>query len=841
MLRTADFPDEVLLMQFNFPRFRRPAWLPTLISFFLIVILFAAPLRAQQPTVTAPKAPVAQEAAPQTDLTFDTLLAADSYKLYGEVRNVGALLTTGGAGEIVEPIIKLANPGPEFKSIVDFLKKNSEALASSRLMFATWPARTGIPNVFVAIEFATPDEATRFAPKLDTFLPTVLPPVPVEPEGKKEEEAKPATANQTGAEKTAATARSSPPKTSLDPKRQAATAPPLARPETRLPFMITHSGSLVFISDTTFKFEKLHPKSSALLAENHNFRVARDRFSSEPVFLFFDVELEDRTKPKPSPTPVISEEEQERIRKEQEALVQQKIEEEKPETETFDRPVVINGAESPGEATLTAPEPSPTPTPTKEQQAQMVASSQIGNMLSMFGQGEPQWPDAVGVALALDNDEYVVRAILIESQNSKRLTLPFIPQLISGPAYAVDAPSILPDDTEVFVSASIDFAQTYRELKNQAEITAKQTRLQTSAGAQASLDSFAQFERKAGFKISDDLLPVLGNELAVATPLKTMNSFGILGIPSPAPARRSSPDTAASDKQKAAEPLPIFLIAIKDRETARRLMPRVLDGLGIGAANLLAQTERREDSEIVNYAGMFSYGFIGNFLVLSDFATVRRVAEANANRQTLSSNNAFRNARHWQPRQTLGEIYVSPALMEGYQDALSKQAGTMDQAIRDFLLQLIPASSAITYALSHDGLGAVHELHLPKNLILAMVASTSAAMSATKQGSSEMNETIAISLLQMLASAEASYKTTEGAYGSIEMLAEKKLLQKDVFDKYGYRFEVVASGNGFEARATPAEYGKTGKRSLFIDQSGVVRGDDHGGGPASVADKPVQQ
>ena len=35
-------------------------------------------------------------------------------------------------GEIVEPVIKLADPGPEFKSVVTFLKKNSEALASSR-------------------------------------------------------------------------------------------------------------------------------------------------------------------------------------------------------------------------------------------------------------------------------------------------------------------------------------------------------------------------------------------------------------------------------------------------------------------------------------------------------------------------------------------------------------------------------------------------------------------------------------------------------------------------------------------------------------------------------------
>jgi len=49
------------------------------------------------------------------------------------------------------------------------------------------------------------------------------------------------------------------------------------------------------------------------------------------------------------------------------------------------------------------------------------------------------------------------------------------------------------------------------------------------------------------------------------------------------------------------------------------------------------------------------------------------------------------------------------------------------------------------------------------------------------------------------------------------------------------------TGDTFEAVATPREYGKTGKRSFFVDKSGVVRGDDHGGAPATVADKPVQQ
>jgi len=318
-----------------------------------------------------------------------------------------------------------------------------------------------------------------------------------------------------------------------------------------------------------------------------------------------------------------------------------------------------------------------------------------------------------------------------------------------------------------------------------------------------------------------------------------MNSFGILGIPSP-PAR-STPDASDKEQEKPKD-TPIVLLAVRDRDAARRLMPRVFDGLGIGAANLLAQTERRGDSEIVNYAGVISYAFIGNFLVISDSATVRKVADANTNLKTLSSNGVFRNSRHWQPKQTLGEIYVSPALMEGYQEQVAKQASTMDSAMRDFLMQLSPKSSAITYALSHDGLGNVHELHLPKNLILAMVAGTSATMNAMKEGSPEMNEMIAISALQVIANVENAYKNDQGkgSYATLDQLVEQKSISKEMLEKYGYRFDLRTSGSGFEISAMPQEYGKSGKRSFFIDQTGVVRGDDHGGGPASSSDKPVQ-
>lgn len=812
------------------------------VSSMLALALLAAPIGAQQPA-SAAKAPAPQAA----ERTFDNLLAADSYKLYGEVRNVGQLMNTGGAGEIVDPIIKLADPPEQFKAIIKFLKTNADALATARLLFATWPARTDIPDAFVAIEFGTNEEAAKFAPRLEKFLPSVLPPIP-EPTP----EATPDSTKTPGSATAKATAPAQQPTAS--PQKQIVVATPNATPNVspqppveRPAFVLRHTGNLVLISDKSFKFEKLRPAGSKSLFEDQNFRIAHDRFSSEPVFLFFNVALEERQKPgTEKQQQVTTEAETERMRQLEEASATPEAAT-TPDPSAQPTPLEVQLDEKPmvwagGTATLSGPSsPTPTPTPTKEEQVQRTASSQVGSLLDALGFGEPQWPEAVGVALALDNSDYVIKAILIDAPEAKRLPLPFVPQLISGPAYASDAPSVLPEDTEIFVTASIDLLQTYEGMRKATEVKAKaEVRQVPAGGSEPPLDAYAQFEKKAGIKIKDDLLPVFGNEIALAGSLKSLQGagFNIAASSSARPSPEAADGKDEKDK-KGNDAFPIVLLAVKDREAARRLMPRILDGLGIGEANLIAQVERREDTELVNYAGVFAYAFVGNFVVISEAPTVRRVIEASITHQTLSSNSAFRNSRRWEPNRTLGQIYISPALMESYHEEVRKQGATLDPAMRDFLLGLDPTASAITYALSNNGLGTEHEIHLPKNLILTTVAGIA---SVSKNPPPEMNEGMAMGVLQMIASGETTYKSNvgKGKYGTLDELIAQKLLAKDFLEKYGYNFEIRVLADQFEAVATPREYGKSGKRSFFVDKSGVVRGEDHGGGPATVADKPVQ-
>ena len=98
----------------------------------------------------------------------------------------------------------------------------------------------------------------------------------------------------------------------------------------------------------------------------------------------------------------------------------------------------------------------------------------------------------------------------------------------------------------------------------------------------------------------------------------------------------------------------------------------------------------------------------------------------------------------------------------------------------------------------------------------------------TKNPPPETNEAIAIGMLQYFATQETAYKVGagKGNYGSVQQLVDAKMYPLEAFDKYGYKIDATVMGDQFEAVALPKEYGKTGKRSFFVDKSGVVRGDE---------------
>jgi hypothetical protein len=344
-----------------------------------------------------------------------------------------------------------------------------------------------------------------------------------------------------------------------------------------------------------------------------------------------------------------------------------------------------------------------------------------------------------------------------------------------------------------------------------------------------------------GLKLKADLIPLLGNELAVTLPMK---AFDVTPQPQkPRDEQGVGASLSATTPEKEAVPAtpsPTIAIGIKDREAVRLLLPRIIEAVGFKGAALLAQTERRDDTEMVTYGDALAYAFVGDFLVLSpDVAAVRHVIDSYLKHETLSSDHHYRNATRWQPRQVQAQVYVSPALMESYNSFARSMTGSVNQKLQEYLLGISPTAEPVSYALSNEGTGPLHELHVPKTLVTLMVAGLSGA---SEESTLALNEAFAQTQLRVISSAEATYQATQGkgSFGSLDELLSADLLNLDQVAKYGYRIQILTSGDGFEASAVPREYGKTGKMSFFIDHTSVLRGGDHGGGPATASDKPVQ-
>ena len=750
-----------------------------LAALLLVFTLLASPTvaqRRQTPAKPQPKAAPAPAPAP----TFDNLVPADAYVIYGEVRDAGQLIRASAINDLLQPVLKLTGPPKEFKSVVKWLNAHAEQVMSSRMLVATWPVIKNVPDAIVVIEFASPEEAAKFATPLNEFLPTVLPTQAPEP----------ATKN----------------------------APP--KPN----FHLERLGSLVVISPRPWTMKQLRPAGSKSLADDPNFRTARNRFNSEPVFAYIDFKL-------------MNKEEEERHRQLEET--RQKVEEQakqnakhNPDEMTTldsltDAEKAVVEEELPGPvAVLSAgpPQEAPTPDPLS------AALSTVGN--SFFG-GETHLPDAVALALSYEGESFDLRGLLVNAPGETSDALPFWPNVIAGAAIVPEAPDIFPSDIELFATMSLDLRQIFGAMSKprKSEYTVSKGRMSQVTSVEIE-SPFKPIEKKLDISIENDLLPLLGSEVAIGLPMEGLNALGLPGpnAPKPEEKKENAPD------QPAATHAPILAISVKDRERLRALMPKLIEAFGFKGASQFASTERRENTELISYANIFAYAFVGDFLVLSsDAATTRHVVDSYLKHETLAGDIHYRSYTRWQPRQLQGQFYISPALMESFRKWAAQPAARIGDTTRNFLASLSTVAQPITYSLSNEGLGPLHEIHVPKSLLAMLIASISGEINPTPL---VQNERTAIGLIYSIVYAEEQYKSKQGGgnYGTLEDLMAANMVSKEAVEKSGYKFEVIVNGDKIEVSAVPSEYGKTGSLSLFLDQTRVLRGGDRNGAAATAAD-----
>jgi hypothetical protein len=680
---------------------------PAVIALLFLVTLTAT---AQQKRPTTPKPQPKAAAAPAPAPTFDTLVPAESYIIYGEVRGAGQLIRSSAVNDLLEPVMKLAGPPKEFRAIVRWLNTHSEEVMTSRLLVATWPSdgAKDLPEALIAIEFASAEEATKFSVSLNEFLLKMFSPQP---------ELLPS------------------------PDKSPNFLPQKKEPPPAPKFDLKRFGSLVVLSPKPWTIKQLKPAGSKLLAEDTNFRAAHNRFSSELVFVYFDTKVIERQEEENK-----KRWEQERIEMEKQAQAQaesKKGEEQEKEEESADNftltEQVLNPAPTPGEA--------------KDEPGGLapISSSLAGLGYMLISSGETKWPDGVAFALSFEDDSFDLRALLLNQNGGRADAIPFTPLLITGPPITSEVSNILPADTELMLTMSLDLPQIFTTMAKP-----RPNQIITSHGINVNVKEvepespFAEIEKRLKINIKDDLLPLLGPEIAVCLPLHNMGIIGLPGLAAP----------AGEVKEEQKKDGPVLAIAVKDKEALRALMPKIIEGLGFKGASALAQTERREDTEIVSYANMFSYAFVGNFLVISgEPASTRYVVDSYLKHETLSADVQFRNSTRWQPRPQQGQLYISSSLMEGYKSWAQQPSTVVSEQTRAFLVRASTTAQPITWSLSNEGLGPLHEVHIPKNLVLMAVAGISGESNPSP---TVQNERTAIGLMYTIAQAEIAYKKTNG-------------------------------------------------------------------------------
>ena len=112
------------------------------------------------------------------------------------------------------------------------------------------------------------------------------------------------------------------------------------------------------------------------------------------------------------------------------------------------------------------------------------------------------------------------------------------------------------------------------------------------------------------------------------------------------------------------------------------------------------------------------------------------------------------------------------------------------------------------------------------------------------------NEGATINALRKIHEAEATYQATRGngAFGTLDQLAAENLIDSELASgvRFGYKISIETTApvpnrlGEFHAVGIPVTYGSSGRKSFYIDESGVMRAEDNFGKEATELAPPLR-
>lgn len=329
-------------------------------------------------------------------------------------------------------------------------------------------------------------------------------------------------------------------------------------------------------------------------------------------------------------------------------------------------------------------------------------------------------PYAVALGGTINGDSATVRALLLNGSNGRAGTGPGVlgglltSTASSGTLDQSRAASFAATGADLFVDLMIDwdklldaFQSAFAMFSQAAASGANgsQSSVELQSGSSQNADLLGMMEASLGFSIRHDLIPTLGNEVAIT--LSDMSN--------PSKSAGLSGGQAAAGRARKNTPRFMLMLAVRDEVKFEKLLGKLFNGPK-NAARPFTQSIYR--GATIKSGKDVSYTMTDGFLLAGGSATeIRRALDAHALGNSLGSTPEFRQAMASSRQATL-QAYLSSRLSKDLLDSLARDAksgGVSQQST----LSAPPLPIGLSLGPDDDGL--LIEANLPTSVLTSML------------------------------------------------------------------------------------------------------------------------
>lgn len=319
-------------------------------------------------------------------------------------------------------------------------------------------------------------------------------------------------------------------------------------------------------------------------------------------------------------------------------------------------------------------------------------------------------PYAIAMGGSLQGDAVVVRALMMfNSKQGANSVFGLLGASTSATQTSQPvAANFASPDADAFVDFMLDWDKLYESIQSVfGMIAAAQSNGNSQLNSEQSADLFAMAESSLGFSIKNDLIPTLGNEVAVS-----LSGFDGLINNMAQPGVRK---TAAS--QKPGMPRFMLMVALKDPVGFEKLVDKFVRQMG---SQTLARVTYRNAT--ISYGKSVAYAITNKFFMIGgSVSEIRRAMDAHALGTSLASTADYR-AAVGPARQTMLQAYVSSNLSNRIYESVLAASAKSNPALKDFASKTAQVNSPIGLAMLPDSDGVMMEMRVPTSLTFMALA-----------------------------------------------------------------------------------------------------------------------